>query len=570
MYLTDVDARIASSFSYKSLDDLVEACVDFYRKSSEKRVASSGVRERRRQLAGHVRKFHSECGTLTPGVEEAVGKLEGGSCLVLMTAHQPNLFAYSGVLRKATLTQVLAEKLSERLGLPVVSFFGVADHDFTDDRWVRSALLPDVDRRDGVVELRVDLPSRTMLSRSPKLSRKVLDDLHSEISAWLSRKIGSLDRLCKSLRFECNPKSFGLAENLENFWKLVEEAYSRAGSHSDFNAFVMSKIVNEVWGYGTVFARFSECQQIFEEGFSFLLSHFEDYSRYVKEATLSLTGIKGGVYAQEYKTVPFWYHCDCGSKARLIAEFEDESFVGRGSCLGCEKEYSIDFGSRKEPEISGVLSRISTRSLSMPLVFFDGLGVCCYVGGIGGQEYLWEARHVAEHLGMSFPPVVVWRPLDVYFGVGQLDALMRFRMFSGTFDFSKYAAVVAELRKKVDNIEGEIKWLARKQKNVADDAGLGKEEKIEKIKAISIRQTSIRKETGFPLLVRDLKILGNVGSVLKLFPCIVDFAVNVGLKATSEQWIESLKNNADLSMDVRLRTVLEVIVQQIQPGFQLR
>jgi len=559
-----------ASFSYKSLDGLADACIYFYHESLEKRVGSVDVCERRSELSKYIRKFHSECGTFTSSVKEAVGKLEDGSCLLLMTAHQPNLFAYSGVLRKATLNRVLAERLSERLGLPVVSFFGVADHDFTDDRWVKSAVLPDVERRGGVFALRVDLPPRIMLSKSPKLSRRALDDLHCKLSAWLNRQVSSLDRLCKSLRVECDPKSFGLARNLEGFWGLVEDAYARADTYSDFNAFVMSKIVNDVWGYDTVFARFSEFQRIFEKGFCFLLSHFDDYSRYVKKATLSLSGVGGGVYGQEYLTVPFWYHCDCGSKARLMAEFEGGSFVGRGSCVGCGREYSIGFGPREEPEISGLLPKISTRSLSMPLVFFGGLGVCCYVGGIGGQEYLWEAKHVAEGLGMSFPPVVVWRPLDVYIGVGQLDALMRFRMLSGTSDRAQYAAVVAELRKKIDKYGREIKWLARTQKNVADDAGLGKEEKVEKIKAISIRQTKIRKETGFPLLVRDLKVLGNVESVLKLFPCIVDFAVNVGLKATSEQWIKSLKDYGDLSMDVRLRTDLEVIVQQVEPGFQLQ
>lgn len=567
--LAGADAGNAS-FSYKSLDELAEACIHFYHESLEKRVGSVDVCERRSGLSKYIRKFHSECGTFTSSVEEAVGKLEDGSCLLLMTAHQPNLFAYSGVLRKATLNRVLAERLSERLGLPVVSFFGVADHDFTDDRWVRSALLPDVERRGGVFELRVDLPPRIMLSKSPKLSKRVLDDLHCKLRAWLNRQVSSLDRLCKSLGVECNPKSFGLVKNLEGFWGVVEDAYAKAGTYSDFNAFVMSKIVNDVWGYDTVFARFSECQRIFEKEFCFLLSHFDDYSRHVKEATLSLSGDGRGVYGQEYLTVPFWYHCDCGSKARLMAELESESLVGRGACLACGKEYKVDFFSRKNPRISSFLDRISTRSLTMPLVFFDGLDVCCYVGGVGGQEYLQEAKYVSDHLGMSFPPVVIWRPIDAYFGGGQLNALMRFRMLSGTFDLSRYSATVSELRKKVDGIEGEVKRLARAQKLVANDPELKSEDKAEKTKAIFVRQTRMRKETGLPLLTNNLKILENVASVMQLFPCIVDYAVSVGLKETSEQWIGFLKKYGDLSSSVRLRTDLDSVVQGIQPGFHFQ
>ena len=103
-----------SSFSYKNMKKLAEACVCFYNKSLIQK-SFSDFSERRSQLAKYVRKFHGDAGTLTPRVAEAIKNLENGSCLLLMTAHQPNLFAYSGVLRKATLNHVLAEKLFERL-----------------------------------------------------------------------------------------------------------------------------------------------------------------------------------------------------------------------------------------------------------------------------------------------------------------------------------------------------------------------------------------------------------------------------------------------------------------------
>jgi hypothetical protein len=63
-------------------------------------------------------------------VEQALEKLRAQHCLLLMTAHQRNLFAYGNVLRKATLNRVLAERLSELLDVPVVTFFGLADQDF--------------------------------------------------------------------------------------------------------------------------------------------------------------------------------------------------------------------------------------------------------------------------------------------------------------------------------------------------------------------------------------------------------------------------------------------------------
>jgi uncharacterized protein YllA (UPF0747 family) len=123
-------------YDYSNLADLADACRSFHEKYLDQRTAET--LDARRELADWIRKFHRECGTLTPQVEQALERLNEEDCLLLMTAHQPNLFAYSGVLRKATLNHVLAKTLSERLGVPVVNFFGLADQDFTDDRWVKS------------------------------------------------------------------------------------------------------------------------------------------------------------------------------------------------------------------------------------------------------------------------------------------------------------------------------------------------------------------------------------------------------------------------------------------------
>jgi hypothetical protein len=555
----------ASSFSYGSLQELALDCAHFYKRHMQKNVDSSFVANRK-QLAEYIRKFHSDCGTLTEHVKKAVERLKDNTCLLLMTAHQPNLFAYSGVLRKATLNYVLEKQMSDVMNVSVVNFFGVADHDFTDDRWVKSALLPDVERRGGTLELRVDLPPKKVLSRTSRLPRSTLERLRGEIADWLERKSRSVDRSFKSLGFGLNLNSTGLLKNFEGFWELVEAAYARAETYSDFNAFVTSKIINEAWGYDTVFCRFSECQRIFRREFAFLVSRFDDYSRYVKDATVSVSGSGRGVFSDEYLTMPFWYHCDCGSKARLMAESKNDSLLGRGACVSCGREYEVDFKSKKKPAVAGLLSRVSTRSLSMPLVFFKGLGVSCYVGGVGGQEYLREAEYVAEGLGICFPPIVVWRPSDVYTGIGQLDAVMKFKELSGTFDLSRYSATRARMKKKIEIAEQKIKQLASDQFDVIDDSVLRKEEKIERTKMISIKQTRMRKKTGFALLVSRLKMLENVEAVMHLYPCIVDYAVNVGLSATSEQWVEFLDKVGNLSENIQLHTGFDYLARLVQPS----
>lgn len=522
-------------------------------------MGSQRVLERRASLSVLAEAFHKDCGTLTASVERRIEDLRNGSGLVLMTAHQPNLFAYAGVLRKATLDFVLARKLEEMLKVPVVNFFGIADQDFTDERWVKSAILPDVERRDGVLEIRHELPKGLVLNSVAKPSRQVLNNWQKEIENWLSRKLKSLNQFFKSFRLDVHVDDDALRQNFGEFWGIVEEAYARARSFSDFSGFVMSRVVNQAWGYDTLFCRFSECEQMFERELCSLLSRFEEYSRFVKEAIALSAGVQRGVYEHEYDTIPFWYHCDCGSKARLLAEQRSQSLFGHGNCLNCGKEYDIDLGSRHEPNISEILPRISARSIAMPLIFFDGLKVCCYVGGIGGAEYLRQAKYVAENMGIAFPPVVIWRPKDLYCGVGQLEALLTFRSLSGTLDFSHYQNVKRGLEDKIIQVKKDVEELELYKKALTNSVESKSEDIIQKIKAASIKQNEIRRETKFSLLVRNLKLLENVLAVANLHPCIIDYAVNIGLKETSNQWVTFLNTNGSLSENLTLETDLQSI-----------
>jgi hypothetical protein len=559
--MSNREANNNSGFSFENLEELTAACINFYFKLRLEH--SQEVVERRKQLASWVRNFHQKCGTLTSDVEASIKNLEESSCLVLMTAHQPNLFAYSGVLRKASLNHVLARKLSEKLKVPVVSFFGVADQDFTDDRWVKTAQLPDVERSDGLVELRYNLAEKMMLNKVGKPSKKILDNWHNEIVNWIDRQNSIIKRGCSSPNLELAHKKAELLQNFDDLWTQIQNAYDNAENYSDFNAFVMSRIVNEVWGYDTLFSRFSECQRIFEKEFSHLLMEFDNYSHYIKEVSISESKLNGGVFDQEFETIPFWYHCGCGSKARLTAELKSGSLIGRGSCLRCGREYTFDFQSKNDPQIYGIVSQISARSLSMPLIFFHGLKVACYVGGVGGQEYLIQAKHVANRLGLSFCPVIIWRPRDSYFGIGQLSALMYFKRISGMSDLSQYETIKDAYKKKVAEIDEKIKEIELHKANIIANPELKKEEQIKTLKDLASKQNDIRRATQYPVLMRDLKLLENVANVMSLRPCIVDYGVNIGLKQTSEQWLSYLTEANDLSSDVNLRTIYDDILQYI-------
>ena len=546
--------------NFKNLQELVDSCVAFYEGNVEKMRIDS-VRKRRADLSGFVERFHRECGTLTPEVQKRLDDLRSGDCVVVMSAHQPNLFAYSGVMRKATLIFVLAKELEKRLKVPVVNFFGVADQDFTDDRWVKSSLLPAVLRRDGLLSIHIKLPEKLLLNRMPQPSRGLLDDWRGQIEQWLDDAVGSVERLGKLCGLSMlNSHRDVLQGNFRSLWGIVEDCYERSGSYSDFNAFVMSKTVNDVWGYGTLFSRFSECQQVFADEIGFLLSRYQDYSSFLEEAhgLLSEKGVSSGVSAEESQLIPFWYHCDCGSKVRLFSAQRDGSLLGIGDCESCGRHYELDFGSVTKPDVSDVASHISLRAISWILAFSKGLGFSCYVGGVGGVWYLMEVRYVADRLGITLPPTPVWRPRDTYVGIGQLEASLKLKTMCADLGVSDLSGAVdvlksriAEARTCLDRLEASKKRTMEKLWEHRARAQLK-----EQIKRVSLSQTEIKRSSNLSVIYRKLKILENVPVVLNLIPSIIDYAVNVGLKETSDQWVRYLCENGSLSSDVNLESVL--------------
>ena len=60
-------------------------------------------------------------------------------------------------------------------------------------------------------------------------------------------------------------KTFVLG-NFDELWAVVEEAYSRSRTYADFNAFFLSKVVNGIWGYKTLFVRLSDISPVFRQG----------------------------------------------------------------------------------------------------------------------------------------------------------------------------------------------------------------------------------------------------------------------------------------------------------------
>jgi hypothetical protein len=564
---------LSGSNAFNSFDDfniLVDSCESFYKKNQE--IFNSEVRrERCKQLSFYIRKFHRNSATLTPEIASKIDILGEEPSIILMTAHQPNLFPYSGVLRKATLLIVLEKELERRLGVNVISYYGIADQDFADDRWVRSSIVPSLTRKDGILALSAKLPLKVTTNNLPKPPMDTMEKWREKIEMWLNDATYSIGHFYTSNGL---PKLSlivsRLHNNFEMLWRIIEEAYERAITYSDFNAFVMSKIVNEAWQYDTLFSRFSESQSIFSSEFNYLLTHFAEYSASMKEAIEKMP--KGenakGVSLTEPEYLPFWYHCDCGGKARLTPYFDRDHMIGHGSCIRCSKEYEVNLGVKERPDVSEISLKISATAIPMILIFSKGLGLTSYVGGLGGKEYLREAQHVAEKLDITMPVIAYWRPHDFYLSISNLNALSEYKKISGNYEIHKWKKEVELLKSKITEINDDINELELKRNGII--VNIKKDQtKIriyeEELRKISKTINTIRKWSNLSVLQYHIRELSNIPSTITSIPSIIDYAINIGLKETSDQWISHLMSNGSLSSDICMNSLFEDLYKK-QPS----
>jgi hypothetical protein len=487
------------------------------------------VLQNRIRLASLGRKFHSEADTLTNTIENQWAMLNDPATKLFVSAHQPNLFAYSGVFKKVVLLETLKTTIEKYKESGIVNLFVIVDHDFINEIWMRRAQLPSFHHSSGLMQLRfsVDHLKRwAIMSKVPRPPEKILYNWRKEIISWIKKSSSSPSHRAK------------MVDNLNSFWEIVESAYSKAGSYSDFNAFLMSKIINSVWGYNTLFVRLSEMSKVFQNGFQFLISNLTTYRDALRgtEQMLLSQGQSTGVSSTSYDKAPMWLHCNCGSKARLSVPTQGK-FVFTGSCLSCKKELSLDFAADgyNGPDLSKVISFVSPRAISLPLLLSLDLQISCYCSGKGALGYLTDANAVSKHLGIDWPLILVWDSKDDYMGMAQKQALNAVRM-----KIPEAKSRLQELHSRIDECKTKIQKLVDKRAELAK-ANASLNGILEDLFQLKEEQRRIRSE---------IIILEKATKIMNLRPCILDYAVNFGMVHTEKQWHRHLLENGNLTAPV--------------------
>jgi hypothetical protein len=524
--ISDLISSLPESFS--------SAVKMFHSSSSSVTIKNGSVLDNRLKLRKYIEEFHFEANTDTAKVSDRCDLLCDPDTEIITSIHQPNLFAYGGVFKKIVLSQNIKRAVEEQNSKKkIIDLFLIVDHDFMDDEWIRVAQLPSIHHSDGILELRLPITNSNrwrIVSQMPLPNHTLLHYWRRQINSWIRTSISGSKNIDK-LR---------LTNNLENFWQEVESAYAKAKTYSDFNSFLMSQIVNNVWKYDTLFVRLSKLSSVFKEGFKYLISNFKTYSNCLRKAEIAFLrhGIQTGVSSTSYLYAPLWLHCKCGSKASVKIKRGGEQLELYGMCISCKRDLHLNIGNQTQPDLSEeIISNLSPRAIPILLLLCRDLGVTNFVSGTGGSMgYTIVASMVFNELGIDMPHVVLWPSNDVYAGIGQSEAMSVLKLT----DQSQISRYLEQLKIQNTKYENKIKpFIIERTRKIKEHQPI--QMLLSDLFDLKEKQRKVR---------QDIKIAEKVSNALALKPCFIDYAVNFGMKRTEELWRQNLLNNKSLDSPV--------------------
>jgi hypothetical protein len=500
-------------------------------------------------LEKHARGFHSEAGTLSSNTEDSMSFLHDPETIVLASTHQPNLLPYSGVVKKIVLMETLKHSLLEKLdgtGRKVVSLFMIIDQEFADDKWICHAELPSVNHDKGILGLSLGPAKsdrRRMVRNVRKPAPSVLSHWKKQVSSWV------LENACAISTDEGSsvgavPRSVLRRSqyyiNFEEFWVEVEYAYSKSESLSDFNAFLLSRVVNSAFGYGTLFVRLTEMSVVVQNGIKYLLSNFDKYSGILEstEQKLMQYGINTRVGSNVLRSAPVWLHCQCGSKASVTLTRDGGNLGLSGKCINCGKQLERSLGRADDPDLSQTISELSLRAIPIPLLLSRDLGTSCYVTGTGGVGYLIDAAAISRGLSIPFPTIALWAGRDYYDGIAQRAALK----FLNIHEASQIRPYIDRLQHDYAVHANMIEELVQERSKRIKE-GMPLDDLLHKLFGLKEKQRSLRSE-----LRQAQRALG----ATNLSPCFIDYVVNFGMMRAANEWRHYLEYDGDLIKPLKM------------------
>jgi len=497
-----------------------------------------------KELSTSIRKFHWKTKTLQNSLTNSLKKLTEKQTIVLETAHQPNFLPYSGIFKKVILLEHIARSL-EKKGCSVVCLFSIVDTDFADDEWFASNRFPHLSTS-GYLKVGIKIAKKDRkkcMYAIQKPSQETWENIVKHIQTHYETCLGELEREFSSQNISDFKQSIEIPfqKKWSDLVDLLEDAYQNAENFADMNAIILSKIINDLMNCSTVFFKYSDGLNAFEESFSRLLSCSTDYitlyNRFADQYNLDKI-------LKDY--APFWYHCkSCEGKVPL----QQRGNQLEEKCLSCKTSYSFDFKSQENPNLSGIAKRISPRAIPRHYITFDGLGVSFYAGGQAGSLYTSIAEKIAGIIDFRFPPIFTWFNKDHYTGVLQFNAYSQIHRVLKLNSYNQFLLKYGELNtqtiREVEELNHQIEsWESEKnslKNNLSElENKTIRNQIISNLREISNNEKKLK--TKIQQTEHKITVLNNSVKSFRIFPSIIDYLVNMDALSIAEQWHLFLSN----------------------------
>ncbi len=249
---------------------------------------------------------------------------------------------------------------------------------------------------------------------------KTVPPTHSLVNYW-ENQVYTWIKNDKSLSKENRKR---LYKNFEKFWGVVEDSLSNSKNYSEFNSYIMAKMINKVWDFKTLFVNLSDLSSVFKNGYNFLISNHDVYLKSLERSELFFRnhGIHKGISSNSSKYSPLWLNCSCGSKGYSIVNRDDNGSINlKGKCISCKKNLFLNVGAKNNIFIPlDKLSEVSPRAIPILLLLSRELKISSYLTGTGGSlGYTIIGKRVYDDLKIKMPLLLLWASKDVYTGFAQ-------------------------------------------------------------------------------------------------------------------------------------------------------
>ncbi|MBT8507614.1 hypothetical protein AZH53_04170 [Methanomicrobiaceae archaeon CYW5] len=373
------------------------------------------------------------------GLKESTTNSVQDDTVVLESGHQPNYFPYTGVWKKVYLLETFREMLDAD-GMSVVAYFGFADQNTTTAPFLYKNQVPALNKY-GRQKIGFSVKGPDKWRRFENIPKPPLEVWEEEM-----RRLENLYPRMKT--------------NHPEIMEIMWDGYERADSFSDLNAYIFSRISQDILECDVIFFRYSAISraQLFSDECTRILRNLDTYTEVYNAAIKKLRLPSRPVLSGE---VPFWYHCDCGGNIPLMTNAPG---MCRGICPICTREFELDFA----PDFSRFESyayRMSLSAVSRNLIFPEAFGTHIFIPGRGGGvRYGKISDEIAHALGFHQPSTCSWSSKDYYLGSVHTKSL---RELQKAFSLSNNDLLDAHLKERIDAVQEE----RRRALKETEDAG---------------------------------------------------------------------------------------------------